>query len=73
MDSYDALLTLCLIILKLEENSMHWQALLIMIPEENLEHAFEIAIWTLRCPVLPDQPDLDIDILIDNALVSLKQ
>ena len=69
----EILLTLVLTELELELNSVHWCLLLVVISEEDLEQAFDLAVRSLRRLVLSHEANLHIYILIDNAFVTLKQ
>lgn len=59
--------------LELELDSMHWNLLLIVVPEEDLEQAFDLAVGALWRLVLPDETNLHIYILIDDAFITLKK
>lgn len=73
MDSNQLLLRSMLTNLELHVHSMHRNLLLVMIPEENLEHALYLAIRTLWCLVLPYKSDLDVDIFVNDTFVALDQ
>ena len=59
--------------LELELHTMHRQLLLVLISEEDLEQALDLAIWPLRRLVLPDEANLDVDVLIYHAFVALNE
>ena len=71
MNPYNIVLCLALTVMKLDKDSMHWQALLVMIPKKNFKHAFEISIGSLRRLVLPHKPNFYVYILVDYTFVSL--
>jgi hypothetical protein len=52
---------------------VHRSLLLVVIPEEDLEQTFDLAVRSLRRLILSDEANLYIYILIDNAFVTLKQ
>ena len=59
--------------LELHMHSVHRYLLLIVIPEEDLEQALDLTIWSLRSSVLSHETDLDVDVFIDHALVALNK
>lgn len=54
-------------------DSVHRDLLLVVVTEEDFELALDLSIWALWWIILPDQSNLSIDILVDDALLALDQ